>query len=266
MKILIMGLPGSGKTTLSKNLSLILEKNNIRNSWYNADHIRKLLDDWDFSPEGRMRQASRMRQYAETDSQDGKIVICDFVCPTEQTRQVFNKDKRADLIIWMDTIQEGRFSDTNQTFQQPIDYDLRIRSFNDNWATKIFDVITNKIQLTKWDNQKPTVQMLGRFQPWHDGHSALFKCALEKTNQVCIMIRDCQNWNDSNPFSFNDVEQNIHNALEIDYYGKYQVIKVPNIVEIVYGRDVGYKINKIELPEEIQKISATDIRRDMGLK
>jgi nicotinamide mononucleotide adenylyltransferase len=116
-----------------------------------------------------------------------------------------------------------------------------------------------------FDWRKPTVQMLGRFQPWHTGHRALFERCLAKTGQVCIMVRDCQDWNDSNPFNVDEVIQNINQDLT-DYAGKYTIIVVPNIVEIVYGRDVGYLISKIELPDEIQSISATKIREDMKNK
>ena len=110
--------------------------------------------------------------------------------------------------------------------------------------------------------KKPTAQMLGRFQPFHDGHKTLFKEILKKTGQVIIMIRDTSGNDDSNPFDFNTVKKNIDLALK-DYEGKFEVIKVPNITNICYGRGVGYKIEEIELPLEIQKISATKIREQL---
>jgi len=114
----------------------------------------------------------------------------------------------------------------------------------------------------KIDYKKPTAQMLGRWQPWHKGHFELFKKILEKTGQVCIMVRDMP-ISDSNPFDFESVKKNIENELK-EYQGKFEVIKVPNITNICYGRKVGYKIEEIELPKEIQEISATKIRK--GIK
>ena len=93
-----------------------------------------------------------------------------------------------------------------------------------------------------FDWQKETVQMLGRWQPWHAGHRALFERALAKTGQVCIMIRDCQGYNGSNPFTINQVMYYIKRDLDPKYQGQYEIVVVPNIVNITYGRDVGYKI------------------------
>jgi len=109
------------------------------------------------------------------------------------------------------------------------------------------------------DYKKPTAQMLGRWQPFHKGHFELFKKILEKTGQVCIMVRD-QEITESNPYPFEQIKENIDKAL-VDYKGKYDIIKVPNITNICYGRGVGYKIEKIVLAEEIQNISATKIRK-----
>ena len=114
-----------------------------------------------------------------------------------------------------------------------------------------------------FDPKKPTVQMLGRWQPFHDGHLALFKEALKKTGQVCIMVRDTGGTDDSNPFDFDFVKEKIEEALIPEYEGKFMVQLVPNITNISYGRGVGYAIEEIVLPDEIQKISATGIRAKM---
>ena len=103
--------------------------------------------------------------------------------------------------------------------------------------------------------------MLGRWQPFHDGHLELFKKILEKTGQVIIMVRDMPQ-TDNNPFVFEDIKKRIEEKLK-DYVGKFEVIKVPNITNICYGRDVGYKIEEIVLSKEIQKISATKIRNKL---
>ena len=115
-----------------------------------------------------------------------------------------------------------------------------------------------------FDWKKPTVQMLGRWQPWHSGHTELFKKAIKKTGQVAILVRDISDKN--NPFEFSQVVVNIRNTLEKEDYKMsedYIVIKVPNIVDISYGRDVGYSITQHDLGEEVHSISATEIRKDM---
>ena len=112
-----------------------------------------------------------------------------------------------------------------------------------------------------WKDKNPTAQMLGRWQPWHDGHQKLFEEILKKTGQVLIMVRDVQGVGD-NPFDFDTVKTNIEKALK-DYEGKFKIILVPNITNICYGRGVGYKIEEIVLDEETQRISATEIRMRM---
>jgi nicotinamide mononucleotide adenylyltransferase len=110
-----------------------------------------------------------------------------------------------------------------------------------------------------FDQQKPTAQMLGRFQPWHDGHTALFVEALNRVGQVLIMVRNMPA-SDKNPYTFEQVKVNIDKSLKELYNGYYEVISVPNITNVYYGRDVGYSIEYIDLPPEIQAISATEIR------
>ena len=126
-----------------------------------------------------------------------------------------------------------------------------------------------------FDWKKPTVEMLGRWQPWHDGHTELFKRALAKTGQVCIMYRDVGGVHagvegqDDNPFQFEEVKKNIIVGLTphgFEEGNEYVVIKVPNIIDISYGRGVGYTFTEHDLGEKIHKISATNIRKDMRNK
>ena len=132
--ILIMGLPGSGKTTLATNLVPLLEA-----KWLNADEVRKEADDWDFSEEGRTRQAKRMWNKALELKNQGFNVVADFVCPTPAARELFP----ADYVIWMDTIEEGRFDDTNKMFVKPEKYNFKVSTMDAKvWADKIYkDII-----------------------------------------------------------------------------------------------------------------------------
>ena len=135
-KILIMGLPGSGKTTLALHLVALL--NNIGETvlHLNADLIRSQFDDWDFSKEGRIRQSNRMRELA--DNSTCKYVIADFVAPIKEMRQNFEPN----FTIWVDTIKESRYADTNAIFEKPNIYNFRVMEQDaDKWANKIFDLI-----------------------------------------------------------------------------------------------------------------------------
>jgi nicotinamide mononucleotide adenylyltransferase len=146
-------------------------------------------------------------------------------------------------------------------------YDFRITEKNaDKWVDYVAQRIINNERRPIFDWQKETVQMLGRWQPWHAGHRALFERALVKTGQVCIMIRDCQGWNNSNPFAIDQVKNFIRRDLDPLYQGKYDILVVPNIVNITYGRDVGYKIEQEVFGDAIHAISATKIRKEMGIE
>lgn len=133
LKILIMGLPGAGKTTLASKLVPLLNA-----EWLNADKIRKEANDWDFSKEGRNRQAQRMADSAEEIKKNNKHVIADFICPTKEARKLFN----ADYLIWVDTIKKGRFDDTNQMFEPPEKYNFLVQKKDaEFYANKIFEDI-----------------------------------------------------------------------------------------------------------------------------
>ena len=128
-----MGLPGAGKTTLASHLVPLLKA-----KWLNADEVRKEANDWDFSAEGRVRQAKRMWSKAKEYKSQGHHVVADFICPTPEARSLFP----ADYIIWVDTIKEGRFDDTNKMFVKPDQYDFHVTSQDaKSWAPKILDEI-----------------------------------------------------------------------------------------------------------------------------
>ena len=117
----------------------------------------------------------------------------------------------------------------------------------------------------KWDNKKPTTQMLGRWQPFHDGHYALFEKIIKKTGQVCIQVRDVQGVGD-NPFDFEYVKSKIVGRLEPKYKNRFKVVLVPNITNICYGRGVSYKVEKVVFSDNIQKILVVKIRKEMRQK
>jgi hypothetical protein len=274
-KILIMGLPGSGKTFLATALKKFMEENSdffnaqaeslygskAKVEWFNADDVRKKYNDWDFSHEGRIRQSLRMAELAEKSTAD--FVICDFVAPLVEMRNNF----KADWTIWVDTIEKGRFEDTNKAFVPPEVYDFRVTEQNcEKWAEFIGNHILDNRRRPEFDWKKESVQMLGRWQPWHPGHRALFERSIAKTGQVVIMIRDCQGWNGSNPFAANQVKEFIKRDLDPLYQGQYEILLVPNIVNITYGRDVGYKIEQEVFDDAIHSISATKIRKEMGIE
>lgn len=283
-RILIMGLPGSGKTYFAERLKQFLEDNGdifkvnpdrllnyegipdhklmkVSVDWFNADEVRKRYNDWDFSRDGRIRQSLRMFEFAMKCS--GEFVICDFVAPLPEMRHNF----KADWTIWMDTIDSGRYEDTNRAFVPPDVYDFRITEQNaERWVEFVGTHILENRRRPRFDWQRETALLLGRYQPWHTGHRALFERAIEKSGQVIIQVRDCQGWNDSNPFDFEKVKSFIKRDLDPIYQGQFEVMLVPNITEIVYGRDVGYKITQETFTDEIHSISATKIRQSMGLK
>ena len=126
-----MGLPGAGKTTLADEMAPLLKAKRL-----NADEVRKAANDWDFSEEGRKRQAKRMAEAALKIKSEGHYVVADFICPTPEARKLFP----ADYIIWVDTIKEGRFEDTNQMFVKPEKFNFHVTTQDAKvWAAKIVE-------------------------------------------------------------------------------------------------------------------------------
>ena len=246
-KILIMGLPGSGKTYLAKRISKILNAD-----WFNADKIRAKYDDWDFTRAGIIRQVSRMKKLASISKK--KFVVADFICPLNEQIKIF----RPNIIIWMDTIKKSRYPRINKIFKKPKNYSVRVTTKNaDLWSYAVLD----KVLGYKWNNKLPTVQMLGRFQPWHLGHRSLFEKALLKAGQVNIQVKDVWKLGD-NPYNFKQIQKKILQDLKY-FKNRIKITSMPNISEIVYGRKVGYQITKINLEKKIQRISGTNLRKKL---
>lgn len=256
-KILVMGLPSAGKTTLAKVLAPRL--NAVH---FNADDVRAQINkDLGFSEADRIEHARRMGWLCDQVVQVGSYAIADFICPTPATRQAFSVGGEP-FVIWIDRIKEGPFQDTNRMFVPPEHYDLRVTSEREPeyWAEQAMGLLR-----PVFDPKKPTALFIGRYQPFHDGHKALIVEGLNRVGQVCIAVRNTQGTDEKNPFGFEYVRARIEHGLR-QYEGQFVVVPLPNITAVFYGRDVGYAVERIDLDASIQTISATDLRRKMSEK
>lgn len=249
MIIQIIGLPGTGKTALAKELCRRTDAIHL-----NADDVRADLNkDLGFSVEDRVEQARRLGALSRLISNQGKLVVVDFVNPTKETRESFGD---ADVVVWVDRINEGRFEDTNKLWEDPSLVDLKL-PYGMTIEEEAIEVLSFA-GVHDWT--QPTTLQLGRYQPWHEGHSALYDAGLERTSQVLLGVRNTEGTSEKDPLPYSEVEKYIRqdrpNAL---------IMKLPNITNIIYGRDVGYKIEQVELSQELQAISATQKRKEMGI-
>jgi cytidyltransferase-like protein len=248
-KILIMGLPGAGKTTLANVLAPLLNA-----VVFNADAVRANLSrDLTFSLDDRIEHARRMGWMCDRVVEAGGTVISDFICPTEETREAFGEA----FTIWVDRISVSRFEDTNRMFVSPRRFDLRISAEGTPqfWAEQALARLR-----PAFDPQKPTALFLGRYQPWHPGHQRLIEEGLRRVGQACIAVRDTHRIDEKNPLPFFSVKQRIEAALSA-HAGRFVVVPLPNITNVFYGRDVGYTVERIILDEATEAISATEVRR-----
>lgn len=253
-KILIMGLPGSGKTTLAKIL-----RSRLNAVLFNADEIRQNINrDLGFSLEDRIEHARRMGWLCDQVTTTGGFSIADFICPTNETRAAFLADGDA-FVVWVDRIKTGRFDDTNQLFTAPVSFDIRVTPSGtaEYWAEQIVQHVRSV-----FDPRKSTALFVGRFQPFHDGHLALIREGLHRVGQACVAIRNTGGLDASNPFDFEQVRARIEHALRA-YEGRFIVTPLPNITHVFYGRDVGYVVDRIELDSVTESISATKLRQKL---
>jgi len=252
-KILIMGLPGAGKTTLARVLAPRLGAVH-----FDADQVRANINkDLGFSPEDRIEQARRMGWLCDRVVEAGGIAIADFVCPLAETRAAFGDA----FTVWVDRIKEGRFEDTNRLFEPPTDWDVRVEAEGtpEQWAERVAEAL-----VPTFDPKKPTALFVGRYQPFHDGHRQLILEGIRRVGQVCIAVRDTAGTSAKDPFGFDYVRARIEKSLR-DHEGRFTVVPLPNITSIFYGRDVGYAVERIDLDESATSISATEIRQRMGI-
>ena len=257
-KILIMGLPGAGKTTLANALAPRLNA-----VIFNADEVRaNVSKDLGFSEPDRIEHARRMGWLCDQVVRTGGFAIADFICPTPATRAAFLEGGDA-FVVWLNRIESGRFEDTNRLFVRParIDVEVAPQGTPEYWAEQIVPKLR-----PIFDSKKPTALLVGRYQPFHDGHKALVLEALRRVGQVCVGVRDTAGTDEKNPFSFEYVRARIEHALR-GHEGYFVVIPLPNITNIFYGRDVGYVVERIELGPQLEQVSATKVRtalRDSG--
>ncbi len=252
-KILVMGLPGAGKTTFATALAPLLNA-----VVFNADAVRANLSrDLGFSHEDRVEHARRMGWMCDRVVEAGGTVIADFICPTPETRAAFGEA----FTIWIDRISEGRFEDTNRMFVVPDKFDLRVGADGapQFWAEQALARLR-----PSFDPQKPTALFIGRYQPFHPGHQRLIEEGLRRVGQVCIAVRDTHGIDDKNPLPFFAVKQRIEAALSA-HVGRFVIVPLPNITNVFYGRDVGYHVERIVLDEATEQISATATRQLAGI-
>jgi cytidyltransferase-like protein len=247
-KVLIMGLPGAGKTTLANALAPLLNA-----VVFNADAVRANLSrDLSFSLEDRIEHARRMGWMCDRVIEAGGTVVADFICPTGETRAMFGDA----FTIWVDRIETGRFEDTNRMFIPPGKFDLRVtpEGTPQYWAERALAMLR-----PAFDPQRPTALFIGRYQPFHRGHQGLIEEGLRRVGQVCIAVRDTHGIDAKNPLPFFAVKQRIEAALSA-HAGRFVIVPLPNITNVYYGRDVGYTVERIVLDEATEGISASKLR------
>lgn len=255
-KILIMGLPGAGKTTLARALAPRLNAVN-----FNADEIRANVNkDLGFSAEDRIEHARRLGWLCDQVVRTGGYAIADFVCPLEESRAAFQEGGDA-FIVWIDRIKSGRFEDTNRLFAQPPRVDVQVtpEGTPEYWAEAVLRAVR-----PIFNPKLPTALFIGRYQPFHEGHRRLVVEGIGRVGQACVAVRNTEGTSAGNPFGFEYVKAGIEHGLR-EFEGRFTVVPLPNISHVFYGRDVGYAVERIELGPELEAVSATAMRKKLGI-
>ena len=253
-KILIMGLPGAGKTTLAKTLAARL--NAVH---FNADAIRENINrDLGFSPADRVEQARRMGWLCDRVTETGNIAVADFICPTEDARAAFTADGDA-FVVWVDRVGASRFPDTDRLFVPPATCDVRVvgEGSPEFWAEQVAARVR-----PVFESKRPTALLIGRYQPFHAGHKALIEEGIRRVGQVCVAVRNTSGVDAKNPFDYEYVRARIEHGLR-EHEGRFIVVPLPNVTDIFYGRDVGYRIERLELSDDLERLSGTSAREQL---
>ena len=284
----LTGLPAAGKTTIAAALQLELERRGRVVTMLDGDGAMRgmLSTGLGFSKEDRDLNVLRAGFVAGEIVKHGGAAICALVSPYADARSSLREIIRSGFVeVYVDTplrICEERdpkglyrraragqlkhMTGIDDPYEEP-DPDLTDLKINgDRPVAESVRVIINHLEARGLLPRpaKPTALMIGRYQPWHDGHRALFLQALEMEGYVVIGVRDTYAADDKNPFTFAEVKSHIEKSLS-PFAGSFEIRQLPNITNIVYGRDVGYRLTRVQLEPEIEAISATQIRSTMPL-
>lgn len=265
-KILICGLPGTGKSTLARELQKLIPGS----VHYDGDTVRMWSGNRDFSLKGRYQQACMMGHLCDNIVRSGHTAIASFICPTNVLRRAFGGTV-APIVVWLDVPVTAKYPDTTAMFETPIDATFWFRTQKAVNHAKAIQNFLVRIDAEKvkpeppkfFSWEKPSAVMIGRFQPWHSGHRALFERALADYGQVCILVRQMP-VDGKNPKEWDAVREAIVHDLEYKYRGRFCVTSVPNTAAVVYGRDVGYDVKQYRLDKATESVSGTLLRKHMA--
>ena len=251
-KILIMGLPGGGKTTLASTLVPLLGAVH-----FNADEVRgELWPELGYSPHARLIQAERMGWLCNRVVESGGYAVADFICPTVECRHAFGEA----FVVWVDRPSSPKspahFTETQALWDQPSEDEVDYVWQRDKSALAAAFEIAALVRPT-FNPRAPTALFVGRFQPFHAGHKALIEEGLKRVGQVCIAVRDTYGVGTSNPFQSEEVVARIAAGMR-EHEGKFKIVTIPNITAVYYGRDVGYVVERLEVDVPV---SGTELRR-----
>lgn len=284
----LTGLPAAGKTTIAEALQAELEKRGRLVTMLDGDGaMRQMLSTGlGFTKEDRNRNVLRAGFVAGEIVKHGGAAICALVSPyadaRESVRSVMGNGFVEVYVQTPLTVCEKRdpkglyrsaragelkhMTGIDDPYQEP-DPNLLDLQINGDWPVeKNIEIITNYLEDRGLLERlhKAAALMIGRYQPWHDGHRALFMQALQMEGFVVIGVRETYGLGDKNPFTFAQVKARIEESLS-SFVGRFEVRRLPNITNIVYGRDVGYRITRVDLDLEIEGISATQIRSNLNI-
>ena len=248
MIILVMGLSGAGKSALTQELAPRLNAVVL-----NGDEVRATLSsDLGFAHSDRVEHARRIGTVARLLHHQGHTVIADFICPTEDTREAFGEP---DHLILVDRVDTCQFEDTNLLWERPTAGLVVSAGMTPKEEA---DYVIDQLGLHDWS--APHVLLLGRYQPWHEGHRALMDAALVDSPNAVIGVRSTYGTSEKDPFTYKQVKSFIQEDVP-----SVHVLSLPNITRIAYGRDVGYSIEKLELGADLEAVSATNKRKALGI-